>query len=188
MMLFLSHDEMMKHFLMMIVAVMLALPAMGQANRIYIEGFEVEPDSTITVPVMMTNADTTRGLQFNVSLPEGLALDNCVVSAHSKRYEMTMSCQYDKAHNYYLVLVYPMGRVSLPAGDADVVQLTLTAKSDFKGGDIVIWKCVGSTVENTAIAFDGDTTTVTVPENALFGVPIDQKPVKDQFFQPDVKP
>lgn len=175
----------MGRYIMMMMAVMLALPAVGQANRIYIEGFEVEPDSTITVPVMMTSADTTRGLQFNVSLPDGLTYDDCVVSAHSKHYEMTMTCLYDKAHDDYLVLIYPMGHVSLPAGVAEVVQLTLTAKSDFKGGDIVIWKCLGSTVDNKAIAFDGATTTVTVPENALFGVPIDQKPVKDQFFQPD---
>lgn len=173
---------------MAVLAVLLSLPLMGQENRIYIEGFEVEPDSTITVPVMVCNADSTRGLQFNISLPDGLSFDNCVVSAYSRRNEMTISCQYDKAHHYYLVLIYPLGRISFPAGVADVAQLTLTAQSGFKGGDIVIWKCFGSTVDNKAIAFDGETATVTVPENALYGVPIDQKPADDHFFQSDEQP
>ena len=168
--------------MIIIVALMTAMPVMGQGNRIYIEDFVVEPDSTITVPVMVANADSTRGLQFNLSLPDGLSFDKCVVSAYSRRYEMTMTCQYDQTKNYYLALVYPQGRICFPAAVDGVALLTLTASSDFKGGDIVVWKCFGSSIDNKSIAFDGGTTTVTVPENVLIGVPIDQKTDKDQFF------
>lgn len=167
---------------MVIAAVLLAMPVMGQGNRIYIEDFVVEPDSTITVPVMVANADSTRGLQFNLALPDGLTFEKCVVSAYSRKCEMTMTCQYDQAKNFYLVLVYPMGRICFPAAVEGVALLTLTARSDFRGGDIAIWKCFGSSVDNKTIAIDGGTTKVTVPENILFGVPIDQKADQDQFF------
>lgn len=173
---------MMKHYLTMIVAVLMALPCWAQGNKLYIEDFEIEPDSSLTVPVMMANADSTRGVQFNVTLPEGLALEGYAVSDYSRDYEMTMTCRLADDGTYYVVMVYPNGRICFPAGTEPVALLTFTAGSAFKGGTISVWKCRGSTIDNHVIEFDGALTTVTVPASSLIGVPIDKQPVKDEYF------
>lgn len=172
----------MRHYLMIIVAVLMALPCWAQGNKVYIEDFEIEPDSSITVPVMMANADSTRGVQFNITLPEGMGLDGFAVSDYSRQYEMTMTCRLADEGTFYVAMVYPNGRICFPAGTEPVALLTFTASSNFKGGIIKVWKCRGSTIDNHVIEFDGALTTVTVPASSLIGVPIDKQPVKDEFF------
>ncbi len=167
---------------MMLVAVLVAMPCWAQGNRIYIEDFEVEPDSSITVPVMMANADSTRGVQFNFTLPQGLDLSGFVVSSYSLTYEMTMSCRLTDDGTHYVVMVYPRGPICYPAGTASIALLTFTASSTFKGGIINVWKCRGSTIDNHVIDFEGCNTTVTVPASSLIGIPVEQEPVKDEFF------
>ena len=54
----------MRHFVTTLLAVCVAVCAMAQANRVYIEDFEICPDSVVTVPVMLANVDETRGVQF----------------------------------------------------------------------------------------------------------------------------
>lgn len=172
----------MRHYLMILVAVLVTMPCWAQGNKIYIEDFEIEPDSSITVPVMMANADSTRGVQFNLTLPQGLALSEFVISSYSHSYEMTMTCRLTDDGNHYVVMVYPNGPICFPAGTASIVLMTFTASSNFKGGIINVWKCRGSTIDNHVIEFEGGNTTVTVPASSLIGVPIDKEPVKDEFF------
>ena len=44
---------------------LLALSGAAQTNRIYIDDFEIYPDSTVTVPVVFANESRARGLQYN---------------------------------------------------------------------------------------------------------------------------
>ena len=62
---------------MIIFALLVALDAVSQSNRIYVEPFEICPDSIVAVPVMLANESPTRGLEFNMTLPEGLVVDDC---------------------------------------------------------------------------------------------------------------
>ena len=64
----------MRYHLLMLAALMLAMTGMAQNNRVYIEDFEIEPGSLITVPVLLANESPTRGFQFNLSLPQGLTI------------------------------------------------------------------------------------------------------------------
>ena len=172
----------MRRYLMISVALLAACCALAQGGRVYIEDFEIVPDSTLTVPVMLANTDSTRGVQFNMTLPDGLSLEEYSATAYSKSYDMTMTTRWSDAGNYYLVILFPSSRICFPPATADVIQFTFKADADFKGGDIALWKCRGSTIDNKAIPLDGDTTTVSVPASSLIGIPIDQQPVKDQFF------
>lgn len=172
---------MMKQCLSIIFAVLLALPVMSQVNRLYIDDFEIEPDSLKTVSLMLANESPTRGFQYTLTLPQGIYLDDAEVTSYSREYRMSISCNVLDEHSF-LVFVFPSIRVCYPPDTAAVVNLTFGAASDFKGGIILIDDCAGSTIESQSFPVDGDTVQVTVPESSLIGIPVDKQPVKDQYF------
>ena len=160
---------------------MWALTMTGQGNRLYMDDFEIEPDSLKTMSLILANEIPTRGFQFTLILPQGIYLDDCEVTDYSKEYKMGMSCNFlDPSH--YLLFVFPSIRVCYPPDTVAVALFTFGAESDFKGGDILIEECSCSTIDNESFPAIGDTVHVTVPSSSLIGIPIDQQPVKDQFF------
>ena len=167
---------------MIFAASLAVMAALAQGGHIYIDDFEIIPDSTLTVPVILANTDSTRGVQFYMTLPDGLALDECAPSAYSRSYEMTTTTRWTDEEGFYLVMLFPSARICLPPDTAEVILLTFLAQSDFKGGDINLWNCKGSTIDNKVIPMDGDTVAVSVPASSLIGIPVEQHPVKDQFF------
>lgn len=172
----------MRHYLLTMMALLAALTAAGQSGRIYIEDFEIDLDSTKTVPVILANIDPTRGVQFNLTLPDGLSLEGYEETAYSLGYDMALTSRFVPDYNGYLVFLYPSRPICFPPDTAAVINLTFTASSNFKGGDLTLWQCRGSTLENTTLYLDGDTTQVTVPVSSLIGIPIDQKPTEEQYF------
>jgi len=172
----------MKRLLLPMLAVLLALPCMGQANRFYMEDFEIDVDSIKTLPLLMTNEDEARGFQLTMTLPDGLELISCVTTDYSRQYQMGVSCNV-KSNGSYLVLAYPPGRICYPADTArEVLLFTYRATSDFKGGDILISGCKGSTIDNKTFSIQGDTVAVTVPASSLIGIPVDQQSQDDRYF------
>lgn len=172
----------MRQYLLTIVAVMAALSALAQGNRIYIEDFEIDADSTKVVPVVLANCDSTRGLQFDLTLPVGLRLEDLSMTSYAMQYDMSLTINYVDVDSAYLVFMYPSSRVCFPPDTKVVMKFEFTASSDFKGGDLLIWKCRGSTMENKTIYMEGSTTRVTVPSSTLIGIPVDQQPTDDQYF------
>ena len=172
----------MRYFATAILAVSMALCAMAQNNRIYIEDFEIDPDSTVTVPVILANESPTRGVQFNMTLPPGLILKSSKVTDYSSEYFMSMTCRYYEKGGYYMVFIFPMAAVCFEPNTAEVMTITFAAQPDFKGGTISLWNCMGSTINNHSFAIDGASTVVTVPEASLIGIPIDKDPERDEFF------
>lgn len=167
--------------MMVMVAVLLALAAVTQQrNRIYIENFEIYPDSSLTVPVMLANMDSTRGIQFNITLPFGLRISECELTPYAKEYDMHI---FENNNAGVLTIgMYPFSRVCFPPDTVAVMTINFDAKTDFKGGEIFLWKCRGSTMENTTIFIGDDTTTVTVPSSSLIGIPVDQKTDDEMYF------
>jgi len=172
----------MRHYLLTIMALLAAMCAMAQSNRIYIEDFEIDPDSTRVVPVMLANTDPTRGLQFSMTLPAGLRLMDYKATAYARDYEMNLTMNYNANDSSYLMFMYPSAPICFPPDTRAVVNVTLEAAPNFKGGEIAIWKCRGSTIDNMTIYLDGDTTLVTVPASSLIGIPMDRKTSGDQYF------
>lgn len=173
----------MKKIVLMSLALLATIGVAAQTNRIYIEDFEIEPGTTDSVPVMFSSVDPSRGLQFNISLPKGLSYKGAEVSEYAASFGMSGSCNYSSKDSCYSAFIYPAGRICFPADTtAAVMYIWLKASNEFKGGTIITWKCRGSTIDNATIYMDGDTTTVTVPQASLIGIPVDSQPVKDQYF------
>ena len=171
----------MRRFMRSLLAVVFALTAVAQRNRIYIEDFEIYPDSTVTVPVMLANMDSTRGIQFNLTLPYGLRLMNCELTEYADN-ECDMNMFQSNNAGVYTIGMYPFSRLCFPPDIKAVLMIDFKVKTDFEGGEIFLWKCRGSTLENTSIIIGDDTTTVTLPSSSHIGIPVDNHKGDDQYF------
>lgn len=172
----------MKNCLMIMLLSLLALSGAAQTNRIYIDDFEIYPDSTVTVPVVFANESRARGLQYNMTLPEGLTIEEYELTDYSKDLTMSMTLRRIQG-NYYGVFIYPSQKITYPADTTAVIMtLTFGAKSDFTGGEVIVLNGRSATMNNQTFVVDGDTVAVTVPAASLIGIPMDQNPVKDEFF------
>ena len=171
----------MKHFLLTIIVALAALTVTAQGNRICIEDFVIDRDSIVSVPVVLANETPMRGLQFNMTLPDGLKVESSSLTKYSEKYEMNLVCRRTD-NGDQVVFIYPMARICYPAGNEVVVVINFAAGPDFKGGEITLWKCFGSTIDNVAFPVQGGTTTVTVPSSSLIQVPADSQPVNQQYF------
>lgn len=165
-----------RHYLMTLCALLMAFTAVAQGNRLMIQDFEIVPDSTVTVPITFANTDASRGMQFNLTLPEGLTIENVAVTDYTKK--LGLSVTYSESNGIGTIILYQMGKVCFPPDSADVVQVTFQASSQFKGGQLEIWKGRGSTMEAQTFVIEGGTTVVTVPA----GSPIDLKPEREIYF------
>lgn len=178
----------MKQIMITLLAMVMALPCVAQVNRLYMNDFEIEPDSTVTVLLYLTNEVPSRGLQFNLTLPEGLTREDYEVTAYSKECNMTMVCEKTGANNY-MAFVYPPTRICYPVdSDREVATFTFKAASGFKGGELVIDGCKGSTMDSKTFSIEGDTVVVTVPARSLVGIPVDQQSTDSPFFNLQEKP
>lgn len=166
---------------MAVLAVLVAIPVSGQANSLYMDDFELEPDSIITVPLVLANESPSRGLQFTLTLPQDIYLEESVVTSYSQGYRMSISNNV-LGDNSFLIFVYPSIRICYPPDTAEIVKFTFSAAPSFKGGQIFITECVGSTIENQSFPMEGDTVNVAVSPASLIGVPVNQQPVEDQYF------
>ena len=173
----------MKHCLMTLLAMLSTFIVSAGNNRVYIEDFQIMGDSVITIPVMLANEDPTRGVQFNMTLPPGLVLEECLLTETSDEdYVMSLSCNFIRVDSCYQIIIYPRMRVCYNPGTLAILNLDLRAEPDFKGGEIILWKCFGSTIDNVAFPVQGGTTTVTVPSSSLIHLPVDSQPLNQQFY------
>ncbi|MBR5684632.1 MAG: hypothetical protein IKX18_00580 [Muribaculaceae bacterium] len=179
----------MKQLMTMILVALMAVGVQAQGNRLLMEDFVIEPDSTIVMPLIFANIDSMRGIQFNISPPLGLSIDRIKASRNSKKLGMTVS-SYEQ-NGISTVMVYQMGLGAFPPDSIPVANVVFVADSGFRGGEIEIWKSLGATLSHASIAIDGDTVIVTVPQAKLIGNPIDQQQGKDHYFnleEPTVLP
>jgi hypothetical protein len=174
----------MKSFMMMTLMLMCAaLSIEAQGNRIYMEDFEISPDSTLTVSLMLANVNETRGLQFNMVLPQGLQLIDQDLTDYSYDIGMKYSIRHLAEKSTYIMVVHSMDKVCFPAGDGSAVMtFTYKAAKDFKGGIIMLNHVRGSTVDNKSITLPNDQTTVTMRPDTLMKLDNDKSTVEDQFF------
>lgn len=157
----------MRYLIMTILAALMTLGAAAQnGNRIIMSDFEIDRDSTLVVPVILENETPARGLQFNMTLPEGLEVKGSALNPYSKKCEMNLSCNKTD-DGTYVVFIYPMGRVCYPADSVAIMTFNFKARRSFKGGSIKIWKVKGSTIDNKVFNIEGDTAEVTVPASIM---------------------
>ena len=175
----------MRRYLIILMAA-LAFNAVAQNNRIYIEDFEIIPDSSVLVPVILANQDTTCGFQFNMTLPDGLEVEK--VSMTDRIRDLEMKLEYHERNGSSVVMIYSMQLAYCVPDTIEVLTIKFKADADFKGGEVSLWKCRGARTDNTGLILSDATTRVSVPERSLVGVPIDKKKEKEQFFDSDMRP
>lgn len=171
--------------MMILLALLVSMSAMGQRTRIYIEDFEIMPDSTVTVPVILATQDTTVGFQFNMDAPEGLLVKGIGKMPYLS--ELGMLLTHNKIDGTYVVVAYSMDLVSCPPDTAEVVKIKFQATPEFTGGDVILWKCRGSATNGDPLTFDNDTVHVTVPSSSLISIPADG-PAGKQYFNMQGQP
>ena len=176
----------MKHYIMLLLALLVALNAMGQRNKVFIADFEVSPDSTVTVPVILANQDTTYGVQFNVYPPDGLKVKSVKTTPYSDK--LGMDATSSKREGARVVLLYSMSMKSYPPDSAAVAEVTFRATPQFRGGNVVIKRVYGSRSDNSSLTMDGCTTHVTLPDSVLFGLPEEDSKEGSSFFTLPVGP
>jgi len=179
----------MRNFMLLVMTVALALGAGAQTSRIYIEDFEIQPGTMDTVTVKLAAVQPSRGLQFNITLPSGLDVWDCEVTDLSAQYHMVGSCDYNSKNNCYSAFIYPTGQYCYPTDTVvEVLYLIMEADPSFSGGDLITWKCRGSTMDNTTIVMDGDTTHVSLPSASIIAVPEDNTPMWQQYYNLNGQP
>ena len=171
----------MRHFILTIFTVLVSLAALAQSDRICIEDFVIDRDSVVTMPVVLANETPMRGLQFSMTLPEGLNVAGSALTKYSEKYDMNLVCRQG-SNGDQVVFVYPMSRVCYPADSAVIMTLDFAASADFKGGEIILSGAKGSTIDNQSIPIESDTIVVTVPAISLIGIPIDQSQNNGKFY------
>ena len=176
----------MRQVFLAIMAVIVAMAAMAQRNVVYIEDFEIEPGNSITVPLMMANCDSTRGIQVNLTLPEGLRLIDRELTQYSREYDMEPFGNYK--NGVWTIGMIPSHKVCFPPADTAIMELTFNALPEFNGGEIIVWRQRGATMNNKTIFFDDDTTTVTVPQASIIELKQQEQPVDEHFFNMEGQP
>jgi len=172
---------MMKHLMTIIVALLTAASVNAQVNRLYIDDFEIYPDSTCIVDLILANESPTRGLQVNLTVPPGLRLLSSNLTEYTEELGMNLFGG-NVNDSTKLIGMFPPSIMCLPADTIAIVTLKFYAYPEFTGGTVKLWKGMGSTIDNDPFTIDGDTTLVTVPQAYVPGVPMDQTPAKEQFF------
>ena len=173
----LNQFGMMRRALMICLAVCVTLCAVAQRNRIYVDSFEIARGGTVTVPVMLANQDTTRGVQFRVTLPQGLRCVEMNVSQRAERKGFILNKTLKD--DFHSVMIYQVGTACFAPGDMAIAEMTLQADETFGGGEITVWKCRGSTMDNLSIEMDGGMAIVTIPMAAQGGSFLDAPPMGD---------
>ena len=150
----------MRRLFIALLAALATMAAMAQSEgRIYVEDFDIAPDSTATVEVLLTNVEATRGVQFKMTLPQGLEIEDMELTKYSRK--MKMSLANNQKANNWMVAVYSMSLTVFPPDTAKAVMtLTLTAKPGFEGGDIIFNKSMGSNEDYITKYYDDSATKV----------------------------
>jgi len=170
----------MRHFLTMIVVLCGGLCATAQVNRVYINDFEIEPDSIVTVPLMLANEIPSRGVQFSITVPEGLKVAGFDMTDISL--DLNMQLSHRQKAGTHTVFLYPMDRICFPSDTTAILTIDFKASHDFKGGVINLKKNRGSTLDNKSIVMDDESTTVTIPVSSLMRRASDGSSGEDLFF------
>jgi len=158
------------------MAAMLTLAATAQINEMYIEDFTIDPGTVIEVPVMLHCQTPSRGMQFDLTLCEGLTLQDIELTQESLDKGMNLFTR--RGGNKVTIGTYPSNRVCYDTVPTPVVILYLEAAETFTGGTITMTRVRGATLDNASIKMNDTTTTVTaggtsgvaqvvVPRNAV---------------------
>ncbi len=127
----------------------LALSAQARENNLAISGTTILPGQTATIAVNLHNTDNCYGLQFDITMPEGLSLTGVSKTNRTSNCVLTPNLNSGKERVVLLSLSNP-----LSGSYGDVCELKVQASPTFKGGILKI---------TNAKMSDGGTSDITIP-------------------------
>ena len=134
----------------------------------------------------MANRDSTRGIQVNITLPEGLRLLDRSLTQYSRDFGMEPFGNYK--NGVWTIGMIPSVAICFPPADTAIMELKFNALPEFTGGEIILWRQRGATIKNKTIFFEDDTTLVTVPQASIIELQDKAQPTDERFFNLEGQP
>lgn len=108
-----------------------ALRAQAADNRLSIADVSILPGETAKIAVNLSNSSPCYGLQFDISLPDGLSLIGVDKSARTSSCMLTPNLTAGKEKVVLLSLSSP-----LAGNEGDICELSVKASDSFRGGSL----------------------------------------------------
>lgn len=147
-----NNNKLVKRFsALMILFALCGITAMAGNNKLWIEDFEISPNETKTIEILLDNEDPISSLQFDVQFPEGITyVDGQEIEKVTTR--ITRSSHSITAHPQindvlrFVVLsnAANMAASAIKGSTGAIFKIQVKASKTFKGGDIFISNLVAS--------------------------------------------
>ena len=103
-----------------------------RANRLIIDDIVVEPGSTAQLPVAVSNTDAVVGMEFDLTLPDGVTMD--LTATPTDRVDDHQTTIRNMGGNTYKVLLYSPSNKPLHGSSGAVMKLPLHIPYDIADG------------------------------------------------------
>lgn len=126
-----------KHIFTTILCLLLTVwSAVAQSNTLTIPDVSIAPGREILLPVNLDNTADIVGVQFSLTVPEGLAIDpdRAALSGRANHHELTMAWMKD---NRYLAIVYSSENAAINGRSGVLLSIPLYAKENVEEGSIM---------------------------------------------------
>lgn len=133
----------MKHSIISIALVILAVFSLSARDRLFIQDFRIRAGETVQVPVLLSNDTAYSGLQTDLYLPAGLTLDK---RDGDGQYVIDLTARRDNSHTVasnllasgaIRIYVTSASAKDFSGNSGAVLTLSLTAASDYVGPAVI---------------------------------------------------
>ena len=126
----------------LVLSVMLTVPEVSGENRIFIDPVNIQRGETLELPLILENDQTFYGFQLDMTLPEGLEVDNEGGIQHITRTDR-LDDSYSIIGNALDNGVIRMGAFSsthtpISGNNGAISLIKIKADDSFQGGSIVL--------------------------------------------------
>ena len=146
-----------------------AAPDPSQLNTLAISDAEVCKGGTIVLPVNMSNIESIKGIQFDLTLPNGVtvatdAYDELAVSLTSRAHSSHSVSARQLSNGDYRIVVTSMGAKTFSDTEGNIMNITLNVAGNVEMGeyDIKVSSIALNTADNVTISPADVTATLTV--------------------------
>ena len=138
-------------------------------NKLTINNIEACKGGTIVLPVNMSNTESIKGVQFDLTLPNGVtvatdAYDELAVSLTSRAHSSHSVSARQLSNGDYRIVVTSMGAKTFSDTEGNIMNITLNVAENVEMGDYVIKvsSIALNTADNVTISPADVTATLTV--------------------------
>ena len=143
------------HLLVWFAIPSMALAQSGEGNYLHFETVTASAGEAWTSEIRRVSEEPIKGMQFDVTWPEGVAfdMDAMALSPEWGAFQLSVS---ELGENTYRVLVFNFAGATVPEGDVGVAQVSGTMSEDVPAGAhaVVLSEVILSNGDNENVAED----------------------------------